>query len=120
MIITSDHLTREVMVRRNVGLALVAMGAFFLALAPLVRFYVASRLVAAPLNVYQQTTLQADDATYLDQAKVKIRHGATVRAVNTTRGDVRAGDGKVAVWDSFTSIEDPAAKTRIEVRSQRA
>lgn len=135
VIITSDHprvhkyrisldfwicLTREVTVRRNIGLVLVAIGAFLLALAPLVRFYVANRLIAAPLNIYQQTTLQADDATYLDQAKVTMRHGATVRAVNTTRGDVRAGDGKVAVWDSFTSIEDPAAKTKIELRTQRA
>jgi hypothetical protein len=106
--------------RRNIGLALVAGGAFFLALAPLVRFYVARQLVAVPLNIYQQSTLQADNATYLDAAKLVVRHGATVQATNTTRGDVRAGDGKIAVWDSFTSVEDPATKTRIEVQAQRA
>jgi hypothetical protein len=49
-----------------------------------------------------------------------IQKGATVTATNTTRGDVRAGDGKVAVWDSFTSIEDPSVNTKIETQAQRA
>ncbi|MCW2944155.1 MAG: hypothetical protein JWR24_872 [Actinoallomurus sp.] len=106
--------------RRNVGLVVVGVGVFFLALAPLVRFYVGRQLIAAPLNVYQQTTLRADDATYLDTAEWTIHKGTTVTATNTTRGDVGAGDGKIAVWDSFTSIEDPAAKAKIEVQAQRA
>jgi hypothetical protein len=106
--------------RRNVGLVLVGFGAFLLALAPLVRFYVARQLVAAPMNVYQQTTLRADNATYLDTSKWTIRKGATVTAKNTTRGDVHASDGKIAVWDSFTSIEDPGAQAKIEIQAQRA
>jgi hypothetical protein len=107
-------------VRRRVGLILIGVGAFFLALAPLVRFYVARQVVAAPLNVYEKTTLRADNATYLDTGKWQIRKGATVTATNTTRGDVRAGDGKIAVWDSFTSIEDPANNAKIETQAQRA
>jgi Porin PorA len=106
--------------RRKVGLVLIGAGAFFLALAPLVRFYVAQQLVAAPLNVYEKTTLRADDATYLDTAHWKLQKGATVTATNTTRGDVHAGDGKVAVWDSFTSIEDTSANAKIETQAQRA
>ena len=106
--------------RRKVGLVLIGVGAFFLALAPLVRFYVARQVVAAPLNVYEKTTLRADNATYLDTSKWQIRKGATVTATNTTRGDVRAGDGKIAVWDSFTSIEDPANNAKIETQAQRA
>lgn len=106
--------------RRNVGLVLVGFGAFFLALAPLTRFYVARQVIAAPMNIYQQTTLRADNATYLDTSTWTIRKGATVTARNTTRGDVHAGDGKVAVWDSFTSVEDPGAKVKIEVQAQRA
>lgn len=106
--------------RRKVGLVLIGAGAFFLALAPLVRFYVGHQLIAAPLNVYEKTTLRADNATYLDTAHWKIQKGATVTATNTTRGDVHAGDGKVAVWDSFTSIEDTTANATIEIQAQRA
>ena len=106
--------------RRNVGLVLIGVGAFFIALAPLVRFYVARQLIAAPLNVYEKTTLRADGATYLDTTQWKIQKGATVTATNTTRGDVHAGDGKIAVWDSFTSIEDTAANAKIETQAQRA
>jgi hypothetical protein len=107
-------------VRRKVGLVLIGVGAFFIALAPLVRFYVARQLIAAPLDVYEKSTLRADAATYLDTTKWKIQKGATVTATNTTRGDVHAGDGKVAVWDSFTSIEDPSANAKIETQAQRA
>jgi hypothetical protein len=107
-------------VRRKVGLVLIGLGAFFIALAPLIRFYVAHQVVAAPLDVYEKTTLRADGATYLDTAKMKVQKGVTVTATNTTRGDVHAGDGKVAVWDSFTSIEDTNAKTKIETQVQRA
>ncbi|GAA4487701.1 DUF3068 domain-containing protein [Actinoallomurus oryzae] len=106
--------------RRKVGLILIGAGAFFLALAPLVRFYVARQVVAAPLNVYEKTTLRADNATYLDTSKWRVQKGATVTATNTTRGDVRAGDGKIAVWDSFTSIEDPTNNAKIETQTQRA
>jgi hypothetical protein len=107
-------------VRRNIGLVLVAVGAFLLALASLTRFYVQGQVVAAPKNVYQKTTLQADNATYLDLAKLQLRQGATVTAVNTTRGDAKASGGKIAVWDSFTSVEDPGNNAKIEVQQQRA
>jgi hypothetical protein len=113
-------LTREVAMRRIVGLILIGIGAFLLALAPLSRFYVAHQVVAAPMNVYETTTLQADNATYLDVPHWTIRKGATVTAKNTTRGDVHAGDGKIAVWDSFTSIEDPSLNARVEIQAQRA
>lgn len=106
--------------RRTVGAILVGLGAFFIAVAPLVRFYVAHRLVAAPVDLYQRTTLRADNATYLDQAALQVRHGATVIASNTTRGDVRDSDDKIAVWDSFTSIQDPATKAQLDVQSQRS
>jgi hypothetical protein len=113
-------LTREVAMRRIVGLILIGIGAFLLALAPLSRFYVAHQVVAAPMNVYETTTLQADNATYLDVPHWTIRKGATVTAKNTTRGDVHASDGKIAVWDSFTSIEDPSLNARVEIQAQRA
>ncbi|MER7541430.1 DUF3068 domain-containing protein [Spirillospora sp. NPDC127506] len=100
----------EVFMRRPVGLVLIGLGAFFLALAPLVRFYVADQVVVAPLNRYQVTLLQSKDSTYFDQADLKTKTGVTLLAKNTVRGDVRAneGDDDIAVWDSTTNIYDEA------------
>ncbi|GAA2423669.1 DUF3068 domain-containing protein [Actinomadura vinacea] len=96
--------------RRPVGLALICLGAFFLTLAPLVRFYVADQVVQAPLNRYQVTRLEARNATYFDAATLKTKTGVTLQAANTVRGDVRAngGDDRIAVWDSSTNIFDTA------------
>lgn len=106
--------------RRKVGLFLIGLGAFLIALAPLFRFYVVHQVLAAPLDIYEKTTLRADNATYLDAAKLKVVKGATVVATNTTRGDVHASDSKIAVWDSFTSVEDVNAGVKIDTQMQRA
>ncbi|HEY8480935.1 MAG TPA: DUF3068 domain-containing protein [Spirillospora sp.] len=96
--------------RRPIGVLLVGLGAFFLALAPLVRFYVADQVVVAPLNRYQVTLLESQNSTYFDQAELKTKTGVTLQAKNTVRGDVRANDGNddIAVWDSTTTIYDTA------------
>ena len=96
--------------RRPVGLVLIGLGAFFLTLAPLVRFYVADQVVVAPLNQYQVTLLESKNVTYFDQAELKTKTGVTLLAKNTVRGDVRAneGDNDIAVWDSTTNIYDQA------------
>ncbi|WP_242884899.1 DUF3068 domain-containing protein [Actinomadura litoris] len=100
--------------RRSVGLVLVAVGAFFLTLAPLVRYYVADRVAVAPLNRYETTRLEASNAAYFDGATLKLRNGVSLVAINTIRGDVRAngGDDRIAVWDSTTNIYDSAAPGR--------
>ncbi|QFG24070.1 DUF3068 domain-containing protein [Actinomadura sp. WMMB 499] len=96
--------------RRRVGLLLICLGAFFLTLAPLVRFYVAEQVVRAPLNRYQVTHLESPNSTYFDQAALKTRENVTLLATNTVRGDVRANNGNddIAVWDSTTNIYDKA------------
>ncbi|MER7546143.1 DUF3068 domain-containing protein [Spirillospora sp. NPDC127506] len=104
---------------RALGLAAVASGACLLALAPLLRLQVAPKLLVAPADVYQKTTLQAADATYLDVKGRTVRRGARVTAVNTIRGDVRASDEKIAVWDSFTWIGDADSGAQIDIQSQR-
>ncbi|MFG2002251.1 DUF3068 domain-containing protein [Spirillospora sp. NPDC048911] len=108
--------------RRTFGLVLVVFGAFFLAMAPLVRFYVADQMVRAPLNRYQRTQLQAQNAAYFDTATLKMRKNVTLVAENTVRGDVRAnnGDNDIAVWDSSTNIYDKAHPDKmIEVQGYR-
>ncbi|WP_149259891.1 porin PorA family protein [Actinomadura sp. K4S16] len=104
---------------RALGPAAVASGAFLLTLAPLLRLQVAPRIIVAPADVYQRTTLHAEDATYLDGRTGTVRRGARITAVNTLRGDVRASDGRTAVWDSFTWIGDADTGTEIDIQSQR-
>ncbi|TDB89180.1 DUF3068 domain-containing protein [Actinomadura sp. KC216] len=108
--------------RRQAGLILIGVGAFFLALAPLVRFYVSDRVIVAPPNRYEVTRLESKDSTYFDQARLKLRTGVTLLAKNTVRGDVRANgnDSGIAVWDSTTNLYDTAVPDKpIEIQSYR-
>jgi len=107
-------------VRRNVGLVLIGVGAFFIALAPLIRFYVVRQVIVAPANVFQRTTLQAVGASYLDAGSGTMRRGVTLTATNTVRGDTRASGHDIAVWESFTSIDDPVTRKNVEIQQQRA
>lgn len=107
--------------RRPLGLVLVGLGSFLLALAPLVRFYVTGQVVRAPLNFYQATQLEAHDAQYYDLLARKVRTGVTLAAVNTVRGDTRAnrGDNDIAVWDSITEIYDKERRKQVEFQTYR-
>ncbi|REE98516.1 DUF3068 domain-containing protein [Thermomonospora umbrina] len=106
---------------RQLGLVLVGVGAFLLALAPLVRFYVTGQVVKAPLNFYQTTELEAQNAEYFDLATRAVRKGITLAAVNTVRGDTRAnlGDDGIAVWDSITEIYDKERKKQVDFQTHR-
>lgn len=105
--------------QRTIGMLLIGVGAFFLTLSPLVRFYAAKQLIALPTDTYETTKLQAENATYFDAGNLKVRKGVTVVATNTVRGDVRASSDKVAVWDSFTSTSDATTGTPIDYRESR-
>lgn len=107
--------------RRSLGLVLVALGSFLLALAPMSFFYLTGQLVRAPLNHYQTTELEARGAQYYDLLTRKVRTGATLGAINTVRGDTRAnqGDDDIAVWDSITEIYDKDLKKQIEFQTYR-
>ncbi|MFF5260557.1 DUF3068 domain-containing protein [Actinomadura viridis] len=108
-------------VSRKISPILVACGVFSLTLAALFRVYAAPRLITAPADIYQTTTLYAKDATYLDAPAATVRRGATIKAVNTVRGDVKASDSRIAVWDSFTWVADAEAAggPAIDMHSQR-
>ncbi|MBA9007832.1 DUF3068 domain-containing protein [Thermomonospora cellulosilytica] len=107
--------------RRPLGLVLVGLGSFLLALAPMSYFYLAGQLVRAPLNHYQSTELEARGARYYDLLTREVRTGATLGAVNTVRGDTRAnqGDDGIAVWDSITEIYDKDLKKQVEFQTYR-
>lgn len=90
---------------RVVGIVLVGIGTFLLTLAPLLRFQVAERLIAAPADQYLVTTLEADDAEYFSAGDLKVLKGSLDITV-TTKGDVREARGDRVVWEQFTSIND--------------
>jgi len=90
---------------RVVGIVLVRPGAFLTTLAPLMRFQVADKLIAAPADQYRVTTLRANDAEYFSVADLKVLKG-TLDITVTTKGDVREAKGDRVVWDQFTSVND--------------
>lgn len=105
--------------RQVIGLALTGFGIFLLVTGVLVRFYVVPQVIQAPVDSYQKTTLIAENATYLDASTGQVRTGATLTATSTVRGDARSSHGRIAVWDSFTAVEDLANGKTIEIQHQR-
>ncbi|MEO3813714.1 DUF3068 domain-containing protein [Sphaerisporangium sp. B11E5] len=87
------------------GVVLIAIGAFLVTLAPLVRFYAAGKLIAAPADQYGITKLRADNAQYFSTGDLKVLTGNLDITV-TTRGDVEAAKGDDVVWDEFTAVND--------------
>jgi hypothetical protein len=96
--------------RRVVWAVLTGLGVFFVMLAVLSRFFVPALAIKFPLNEYNKTTLQADNASYFSGKSVTELSGVTLQATNTTKGDVAAaksiGSSKVAVWLTYSAVED--------------
>jgi Porin PorA len=96
--------------RRVVWAVLTGLGVFFVMLAVFSRFFVPAQAVKFPLNEYNRTTLQAENASYFSEGSVTELSGVTLQATNTTKGDVAAaktiGSSKVAVWQTYSAIED--------------
>ncbi len=91
--------------RRVSGFVLTLLGAFFLLTAILLRFWIAPSAVKFPLNEYQVVTLSGT-GSYFSPVQDKELNGVSVQVTYTTRGDVSAGSGSVAVWDQFVSVRD--------------
>ncbi|MFC4586407.1 DUF3068 domain-containing protein [Sphaerisporangium corydalis] len=91
--------------RRITGVVLIAIGAFLITLAPLIRFYSAGKLVSAPADYYGVTELRADNAQYFSIPKVKVLT-ANLDITVTTRGDVAEAKDDHVVWDEFTAVND--------------
>lgn len=104
--------------RRVSGVILVGLGAFFVALALMLRFYVAGQLVKYPLDEYQVSTLQGSNITYFSAAKLKDLT-VNVTVTDTIRGDVAAGNGQRAVWNEFTDTRDTTNGVEIQAATRR-
>jgi hypothetical protein len=106
--------------RRVLGLTFTGLGAFFLALALLLRFYVPGQVIKFPLNEYLVTTLTGHNVTYFSQKQGTVLTGVAAKATSTIEGDVAAGSGSVAVWNDFTAVEDMTNGEPIQYASQRS
>src|SRR3954469_15468063 len=91
--------------RRTLGVVLIAVGAFLLVLAPLIRFQTADKLIQAPAGQYSISKLSAENAEYFSVGDLKVLTG-TLDITVTTRGDVAESKGDNVVWDQFTAVTD--------------
>jgi len=106
--------------RRVLGLVLTGLGAFLLALALLLRFYLPGQVVKFPLNEYLVTTLTGHNVTYFNAKQLRVLTGVTAKATSTVEGDVSAGSSSTAVWNDFTAVEDTTNNAPIEFVSERS
>ncbi|MEN3538302.1 DUF3068 domain-containing protein [Microbispora sp. ZYX-F-249] len=91
--------------RRGVGVVLLAIGAFLVVFAPLLRFQVADKLVQAPADQYSVAKLTAPNARYFSMRDLKVLTGDLDITV-TVRGDVKESKDDHVVWDQFTAASD--------------
>jgi Porin PorA len=105
---------------RRLRPVLAGLGAFLVVFGLLLRVYAAPRLIAAPADFYAVISLADPHASYFDQGTLTTIRNATLTYTNTIRGDPEASTGKVAIWDSYTVLEDPARKIQLQATFQRS
>lgn len=86
-------------------LVLIGVGAFFIALAPLMKFWAADKIIAAPANQFGITKLEAKGAQYFSKQDLKVLT-ADLDIIVTTRGDVTQASDNRVVWDEATVVND--------------
>lgn len=106
--------------RRVLGLVLTGLGAFFLVLALLMRFYLPGQVIKFPLNEYLVIVVSGKDVSYFSTKQLKVVTGVNAKATTTVEGDVAAGSSSTAVWNSFTAVEDVTNSQPIEYVNQRS
>jgi len=105
-------------VGRRVGIALVFVGLFLLFLAPFIRWYAYPRLQKAPLDEYFQP-VATGTGSYFNVAQLKVLQGVNFKNTRTVRGDVKAGNSKTAVWDTFVNTIDAADGGVVRANQER-
>jgi hypothetical protein len=106
--------------RRVIGLTVTGLGAFLLVFGLLMRYWVPAQVIKYSLNEYSVTTLSGRDITYFSPSLLREFPDVTATATQTIEGDVPSGSSSVAVWGSFTAIEDTKDHTAIQYASRRS
>lgn len=105
--------------RRVIGLILAGLGAFFLVLAGLTRFYVPGQVIKFPLDEYQVSTLKDPNGVYFSADKLKLLN-VPITTTDTIQGDVAAGNSGTAVWNEFTVVHDDTNNVNFSYYQRRA
>jgi hypothetical protein len=96
--------------RRVVGLVLLALGVFGVALGLLLRLYAYDRLAVVPLNRSGESIAVGEGMTVFYPSTLRQEHGVNVTATRRVQGNPKAAeakpDGGVMVWDVGLVIED--------------
>jgi len=106
--------------RRVIGLVVTGLGAFLLVFGLLMRYWVPSQVIKYPLNEYSVTTLSGTGITYFSPSLLREFPDVSATETKTVEGDVASGSSAIAVWGSFTAIEDTTNHTAIQDASQRS
>jgi DUF3068 family protein len=106
--------------RRAAGLLLTGLGAFLVAFALLLRWWVPGQVIKFPLNEYAVTTYSGTGISYFSGTSLKEYTGVKATATQTVEGDVKSGTSSTAVWGSFTALEDNTNHVAIQYNSQRS
>lgn len=105
--------------RRVIGTVLAGLGAFLIAVAVLVRFYVGGQVIKYPVKESLTTTLQGTGMSYFSPTLVREVTGATVRTTSKVTGDPGSGSSSRAVWDEFTAVDDVTRGTAFSYNARR-
>ena len=112
--------------RRKVGLAVIALGALFLILAPLLKWYAYPRLAVAPQDQESTTVSTGENVTIFSIPElVEGRDPQVVTDVTSTRGTVSivedlpegSSNEDVAVWETVVDTTDAEGTTLTATRS---
>jgi hypothetical protein len=106
--------------RRVAGLTATVLGSFLVAFALLLRFYVPGQVIKFPLNEYAVTTMTGTDFSYFSPTSLTEYTHVRATATRTVEGDVNSGSSSVAVWGSFTALQDTTNHAAIQYTSQRS
>jgi len=108
---------RETM-RRAIAFVLLVVGVFFLCLAPLLRWYTYPRVLKAPLDIYE-TDEAVGTGTYFSTEVLKEVGPTRLQNLQTYRGNVKAGNHDVAVYDAFSTTKDLGNDGVIDASTER-
>lgn len=86
---------------------LAGVGAFLLTFAALLRFFVYEGVLALPLQHNRTYRLESPVSTFLDTGTLVSYDRVPLVSTTTLSGDAAAGDGNVAVWTEFTTLDTP-------------
>ncbi len=113
--------------RRVIGLILIGLGAAFLVLAPMVKFYAVPKLSVAPLDLDPSNTSNSSGTvtTVVDLATGTEKSNVELNSIRRTKADVAASQqagGNIGVYDSlsvFSLASDTGGKPYLPASPER-